>query len=59
MTIRKRPAPAKDRPSRNHTNTADSNSPVRCARCKRRLFAVVSVSLRIGPVCHRKLMAVV
>jgi hypothetical protein len=51
---RKTPTPPQGRRSPNHTTNADFNSPVRCTRCKRRLSAVVSVSLRIGPVCHRR-----
>jgi hypothetical protein len=34
------------------------NEGVRCQRCRRPLRAVVSVSLRTGPVCQRKLRAV-
>jgi hypothetical protein len=54
VTAIEKGAPARERPIPNHTTTADFNRPVRCTRCKRRLSAVVSVSLRIGPVCHRR-----
>jgi Family of unknown function (DUF6011) len=56
MTHKRRCRPAGNRADINHDQDVDTPSVTRCRRCKRPLSAPLSLLLRAGPVCRRRIV---